>query len=57
MFDAANEEDAALFNKTGQLVKTMVELAQVPLLGEDGDLTDESLTATVGVKKILNTEL
>ena len=57
VFDAANEEDAALFNKTGQLVKTMVELAQVPLLGEDGDLTDESLTATVRIKKILNTEL
>ena len=39
------------------LVKTMVELAQVPLFGDDGELTDESLSITVHVKKVLNTEV
>lgn len=56
-FDAADPEDAALFNQCGLLVKTMVELAQVPLLGEDGELTDESMSVTVKVKKVLNTEI
>lgn len=56
VFDPANNEHVGLFNKCGLLVKTMVELAQVPLLGDDGDLTDESLSITVRVEKVLNTE-
>jgi hypothetical protein len=56
-FDPAESQHAALFNKCGLLVKTMVELAQVPLLGDDGELTDESLTITTRVKKVLNTEV
>lgn len=56
-FDAKNQEDATVFNQAGRLVKTMVELAQVPLLGEQGELTEESMTMTVRVKKVLNTEV
>ncbi len=57
VFDPADRRHAAVFNQSGLLVKTMVELAQVPLLGEDGDLTDESLSVTVHVRKVLNTEI
>ena len=56
-FDAKNQEDATVFNQVGRLVKTMVELAQVPLLGDQGELTEESMTMTVRVKKVLNTEV
>lgn len=57
VFDPTNAEHATIFNRTGLLMKTMVELAQVPLLGEDGDLTDESISITVRAKKVLNTEV
>ena len=56
-FDFTNREQVKVFNQCGLLVKTMVELAQVPLLGDDGELTDESMTITVSVKRILNTEV
>lgn len=57
VFDAADVSHAEVFNQCGLLVKTMVELAQVPLFGDDGELTDESLSITVQVKKVLNTEV
>lgn len=57
VFDASNKSHATIFNQCGLLVKTMVELSQVPLLGEEGELTDESLSVTVHVKTILNTEV
>ena len=57
VFDPADVSHAGLFNQCGLLVKTMVELAQVPLFGDDGELTDESLSITVHVKKVLNTEV
>lgn len=57
VFDSSNTRDASVFNQCGLLVKTMVELAQVPLLGDDGELTDESLSVTVHVKNVLNTEV
>lgn len=56
-FDPAESSHAAAFNKCGLLVKTMVELAQTPLLDEDGGLSDESLTITAQVQKVLNTEV
>ncbi|AXE39976.1 hypothetical protein [Acidipropionibacterium virtanenii] len=57
VFDPADADHAAVFNQCGILIKTMVELAQVPLLGQDGELTDESLSVTVHVKNVLNTEV
>ncbi|MHA3684662.1 hypothetical protein ACXR2T_11230 [Leucobacter sp. HY1910] len=56
-FDAANTNHASLFSQCGVLVKTMVELAQVPLLDDDGALTDESLTISTRVRTVLNTEI
>lgn len=56
-FDPLIGSHAAVFNKCGLLVKTMVELAQTPLLDEDGGLSDESLSITAHVKKVLNTEV
>jgi hypothetical protein len=56
-FDPADSNDAAVFNKCGLLVKTMVELAQTPLLDDDGNLSDESLTITTEVTRVLNTEV
>lgn len=56
-FDPTESSHAAVFNRCGLLVKTMVELAQTPLLDEDGGLSDESLTITTQVQKVLNTEV
>lgn len=56
-FDVTNTDHAALFNKCGLLVKTMVELAQVPLFDDDGELTDESMTISTRVRTVLNTEI
>lgn len=56
-FDSTDSDDVTVFNQCGLLVKTMVELAQVPLLGDDGDLTTESMSITTHVKKVLNTEV
>lgn len=57
VFDPTHKDHAAVFNACGLLVKTMVELAQTPLLDEDGGLSDESLTITTRVRKVLNTEV
>lgn len=57
LFDASNGAHASQFSKCGLLVKTMVELAQTPLLDDEGDLSDESLSITTHVKRILNTEV
>lgn len=56
-FDAGETAHAALFNQCGLLVKSMVELAQVPLFDDDGELSDESFTITTRIRTILNTEV
>ena len=56
-FDPTENTQATVFNTCGLLVKAMVELAQTPLLDEDGGLSDESLTVTAHVQKVLNTEV
>ena len=56
-FDNSEPECVTLFNKCGHLVKTMVELAQTPLLDDDGNLTVESTTIKSKVRKVLNTEV
>lgn len=56
-FDPTDSSDVVVFNECGLLVKTMVELAQTSLLDDDGNLSDESLTITTNVQKILNTEV
>lgn len=56
-FDSKNEDHITLFTKCGRLVKTMVELAQTPLLDDEGNLSTESMTISSKVRKVLNTEV
>ncbi len=56
-FDPSDRSHAAAFNQCGLLIKTMVELAQTPLLDDEGNLSEESLTITAHVKAVLNTEV
>lgn len=55
-FDAENPAHVEVFNQCGLLAKTTVDLAQVSLLGEDGDLADESLEIAIAVENVLDTE-
>ena len=56
-FDFNDQHCVSVFNSCGRLVKTMVELSQTPLFDEDGNLSDESLTISGKVHKVLNTEI
>lgn len=56
-FDFADPECIKLFNKCALLIKTMVELAQTPLLDDDGNLSTESMRVSSKVRKVLNTEV
>ena len=56
-FDATDTDQVMVFNKCGVLVKTMVELAQTPLLDDDGNLSAESMTISGKVRRVLNTEV
>lgn len=56
-FDPTVRDHATVFNSCGLLVKTMIELAQTPLLDDDGRLSDESLTIATRVRTVLNTEV
>lgn len=56
-FDFNDKGCVTVFNKCGRFIKTMAELAQTPLLGDDGNLTDESLEISATVRKVINTEV
>ncbi len=56
-FDFTNEQHVSQFNKCGILVKTMADLAQTPLLNEEGNLSDESVQITTQVRTVLNSEV
>ncbi|KFI79259.1 hypothetical protein [Bifidobacterium mongoliense] len=56
-FDFNDKGCVTVFNKCGRFIKTMAELAQTPLLGDDGNLTDESLEISSTVRKVINTEV
>ncbi len=57
VFDEQNMEHVKIFQSAALLVKSMSELAQVPLLGEDGNLSNESLQIVPKIDKVLNTSL
>lgn len=56
-FDFSDSKCVETFNKAALMVKTMTELAQIPLLDNDGNLSDESINISSKVRKILNTEV
>ncbi|MCI1211113.1 hypothetical protein [Bifidobacterium tibiigranuli] len=56
-FDFNDKRCVTVFNKCGRFIKTMAELAQTPLLCDDGNLTDESLKISATVRKVINTEV
>lgn len=56
-FDFHEPAHAAKFQKAGQLVKTMVELAQTPLLDEAGGVSVASMTIAAKVRRVMNAEV
>lgn len=56
-FTPANPEHAKTFQRAAILVKSMSELAQTPLLDEDGNLNKQSLIMVDKTQKILNHQL
>lgn len=56
-FDFTDKKCLTIFNKSAHLVKTMVELAQTPLLDDEGNLSTESISISSKVRKVLNTEV
>lgn len=56
-FDFENALHVALFQKCALLVKAMADLAQTPLLNDEGNLSDESIKIVSEVYSVLNTEV
>ena len=56
-YDTYNEYYNSVFQKTGLLIKSMGELAQTPLLDENGQVSDKSAQIITKTHTILNKEL
>jgi hypothetical protein len=56
-FDFKDPAAVVTFNSCALLVKAMTELAQTPLLDEEGNLSHESLRITGKIRSVLNTEV
>jgi hypothetical protein len=56
-FDTSDNYYNRTFQKSGLLIKSMGELAQTPLLNEDGNVSDESTQIITKTHSILNKEL
>lgn len=56
-FDVTNPDHVAVFNKCAVLVKTTTELAQTPLLDEEGNLSSDGLKISSKVRSVLNSEV
>lgn len=57
IFSPVNQEHAKTFQRAAILVKSMSELAQTPLLDENGNLNKQSLIMVDKTQKILNHQL
>lgn len=57
VFAPSNETHVKLFQQCAILAKSMSELAQTPILDNDGNLSEESVTIAGKTQKILNSEL
>ena len=56
-FDNSDTYYVETFQQTALLVKTMSELSQIPVLDEEGNLSESSKIEITKVNKILNREL
>lgn len=56
-FDPNNKDHVKLFQQCAIMAKSMSELAQTPILDEDGNLSEQSGIIAGKTNKILNTEL
>lgn len=56
-FDFQDTDSVAVFNSCALLVRATTELAQTPLLDEDGNLSHESLKITGKIRSVLNSEV
>ena len=56
-FDPLNEAHAKVFQRAAFLVKSMSELAQTPLIDDEGNLNEQSLLVAEKTQRILNHEL
>lgn len=57
IFNPRNQEHAKIFQRAAILVKSMSELAQTPLLDNDGNLNNQAQIIVKKTQKILNHEL
>lgn len=57
IFDANNIEHAKTFQNAAILVKSMSELAQVPVLDSEGNLNEQVSVTVAKTQKVLNSEL
>ena len=57
IFSAENEEHVKKFQKAAILSKSISELAQAPLIGDDGNINENTMILAESAKKILNSSL
>jgi hypothetical protein len=57
VFDTSDQEHVKLFQQCAILAKSMSELAQTPILDNEGNLSSESVEIAGKTQKILNSEL
>ena len=56
-FDPNNKEHLTIFQQTAILIKSMSELGQVPVMDDEGNVSESSGIAAGKVLKVLNNEL
>lgn len=56
-FDANNAEHTKIFQQSAIMIKSMSELAQVPILDNDGNLNEQVNIVAAKTEKVLNSEL
>ena len=56
-FDANNVEHTKVFQQSAIMIKSMSELAQVPILDNDGNLNEQVNIVAAKTEKVLNSEL
>lgn len=57
VFDANNMEHTKIFQQSAIMIKSMSELAQVPILDNEGNLNDQVSLVAAKTEKILNSEV
>ena len=57
VFDTNDNDHVTIFQQSAILAKSMSELAQTPILDNDGNISEESGIIAAKTQKILNSEL